>query len=59
MSKECKPDKVVVLEEVKKIPVCITVTKQQCDSRWKVTEEGLMSGMGTRTVEMLDEKIVC
>ena len=65
VSKECKPDKVVVLEEVKKIPVCTTVTKQQCDSRWKVTEEGLKVWDGKENCRnvswedcLLEEKIM-
>ena len=65
VSKECKPDKVVVLEEVKKIPVCTTVTKQQCDSRWKVTEGGLKVWDGNENCRnvgwedcLLEEKVM-
>ena len=29
-----------VITEVKKMPVCRTVTKQQCDSKWVVNEQG-------------------
>merc|ERR1711885_59865 len=34
ITKECTQDSVEVLEEVKQMPVCTTVTKQQCDSKW-------------------------
>ena len=40
VTKECKVDKVLVLEEEKKMPVCCTVTKQQCDSRWLINKVG-------------------
>jgi len=38
---DCYEDGVEVLEEVKKMPVCKTVTKQQCDSKWVINEEGV------------------
>ena len=37
---ECVPGPVEVLTEMKNMPVCVDVTKQQCDSKWKVTEYG-------------------
>ena len=40
VTKECKQTGVEVLEEVKKMPVCTTVTKQQCDSKWVINEQG-------------------
>ena len=36
--KECKEDGVEVLEEERKIPVCTTVMKQQCDSTWMMVK---------------------
>ena len=40
ITKECKQDGVEVLEEVKQMPVCTTVTKQQCDSKWVINDQG-------------------
>ena len=37
---DCKQDGVEVLEEAKKMPVCTTVTKQQCDSKWVINNQG-------------------
>ena len=37
---ECKPGPVKVLTEVKMMPVCETVTKQQCDTKWVLNAEG-------------------
>ena len=34
--KVCEPGPIEVLEEIKQMPVCETVTKQQCDSKWEV-----------------------
>ena len=31
------------LTELKRMPVCETVTKLRCDSKWEVTEEGTRS----------------
>jgi len=38
--KDCSQDGVEVLEEVKQMPVCTTVTKQQCDSKWVINDQG-------------------
>merc|ERR1712129_490706 len=38
--KHCSQDGVEVLEEVKQMPVCTTVTKQQCDSKWVINDQG-------------------
>ena len=40
VTQDCKQDGVEVLEEVKKMPVCTTVTKQQCDSKWVINNQG-------------------
>jgi len=40
VAQDCKQDGVEVLEEVKKMPVCTTVTKQQCDSKWVINNQG-------------------
>ena len=36
----CFQGGVQFLQEVKKMPVCSTVTKQQCDSKWVINEAG-------------------
>ena len=40
ITQECAQDGVQFLQEVKKMPVCTTVTKQQCDSKWVINEAG-------------------
>ena len=37
---DCKVDQIKLLNETKQMPVCETVTKQVCDSKWVVTAEG-------------------
>ena len=37
---ECVPGPVEVLTEMKNMPVCVTKTKQQCDSKWEINSSG-------------------
>ena len=37
---ECKPGATKVLTEVKMMPVCETITKQQCDTKWVLNAAG-------------------
>jgi hypothetical protein len=39
-SKLCQPAGVKILEETKQRPVCQNVTRQQCDSKWVVNDQG-------------------
>jgi hypothetical protein len=39
-SKLCQPAGVKILEEVKQRPVCQNVTRQQCDSKWVINDQG-------------------
>ena len=39
-SKKCSKNGVEILTEIKKTPHCETVTKQQCDSKWDINENG-------------------
>jgi len=54
-----------VLSEVKKMPVCKTVSKQQCDSKWVINEQGEKVWAGNENCEevtwedcTLEDKIV-
>ena len=40
MSKECKADMMMILEEMKKVPSCNTLNREFCDSKWVVNKEG-------------------
>ena len=61
----CKPGPKEELSEIKNVPVCETVMKQQCDSRWDVNEMGVKVWLGDyncRNVSWedctLEEKVV-
>ena len=36
----CQPGPVQLLTEIKKMPVCETVTKEVCDSKWVINQDG-------------------
>ena len=36
----CRPGPVELLKEIKKMPVCETVTKEVCDSKWVINQAG-------------------
>ena len=42
----CKPGPTEELSEIKNVPVCEIVTKQQCDSKWDVDEQGVKVWLG-------------
>ena len=61
----CQPGPTAQLSEMKNVPVCETVTKQQCDSRWDVDQSGMKVWLGDyncRNVSWedcrLEEKVV-